>query len=453
MIEKNELDIKVELGKPVLVHAPIMNEQLKKWGVYAIPRMWRAPTGELVIRFNGESDSSDIETRNILPNLFFVSKDNGKSWIYKEDGEEKYCINHLVMGIGRPYTKLKDGKFISVYAKENCLPIENVNFLKEFPIPQGGTLVRTYHYEDIPEVSKGFSIKTYNSNGEEEKNFESKLNFKEREILVSAYTLREDEIENDRIRLKEKECYKKIPEYIHKSVWDGAYIWGITELFDGDLVAITCGQNPARENYCGDLYLVESKDGGKTWNKRGIIANGVEMQYGYGGDGFESTLTVAKNGDILCAMRMEQSIDPDIETPLCDTMVAISHNNGYTWDTPFSVSDSSVTPQIFTLKNGIIIVVYGRPGVHFKYSADNGKTWSKSYSIIGKTLEEERKTGRSDADIKYFDTSSYSNVFLEEISEDTVIVCYNDMKYPDINGVKTKACFVRTITVTDKKSL
>ena len=65
-----------------------------------------------------------------------------------------------------------------------------------------------------------------------------------------------------------------------------------------------------------------------------------------------------------------------------------------------------------------------------------------------KTLEEERKTGRRDVDIKYSDTSSYSNVFLEEISEDTVIVCYNDLKYPDENGVNTKACFVRKITIS-----
>ena len=32
-------------------------------------------------------------------------------------------------------------------------------------------------------------------------------------------------------------------------------------------------------------------------------------------------------------------------------------------------------------------------------------------------------------------------------SDDTVIVCYNDLKYPDKNGVPTKAAFVRKITV------
>ncbi len=440
------------IGIPVLVYAPVMDENVAKWGVYAIPRMWRVPSGELVIRFNGEADSTDIETRNILPNLFFVSSDNGKNWEYKENGE-KFYNEKVLVGAGRPYTKLKDGSFISVVSKENCFPIEHTPFLKEFPNPQGGTILRTYHYSDIMENSKGFYIVKHNSSGEQKEKFESKLDFQKREVNICAYTLSEDEIENDRIRLKSKECYKKIPEYLQASVWDSAYIWEIKELDDGNLIAITSGQNPkVKDSYCGDLYLVESKDNGKTWRKRGVIANGKEMEYGYGGDGFESTLAVAKNGDLLCAMRMDLSIDPDIATPLCDTMVAISHDNGYTWDKPFSVSDSSVTPQIFALKNGIIIVVYGRPGVHFKYSADTGKTWSESYSIIGKTLTEERKTGRSDADIKYFDTSSYSNVFLEEISEDTVIVCYNDMKYPDINGVNTKACFVRTITIKNEKN-
>lgn len=427
--------MKVIVEEPKLVYAPVVNDDIRKWGVYAIPRMWRVPTGELVIRFNGEEDSTDIENKQKVPNLFFVSYDDGETWHHDKDGEKKYSVS-VISNVGRPYAKLKDGSLIALMSKENCLPIENTPFFAEFPIPQGETMVRVYNYSDISENSKGFYILRYNSCGEKTDKYESILDFPERKTLVNAYA----RTENGK--------YKKIPEYMQSYIWDSPYVWGITELDDGVLIGITSGQNPELSyRYCGNLYLVESTDNGKIWKKRGIIADGREMQYGYGGDGFESTLTVAKNGDILCAMRMDLSIDPDVEKPVCDTMVAISHDKGYSWDTPFSVSDSSVTPQIFTLKNGIIILVYGRPGVHFKYSSDNGKTWSKSYSIIGKTFEEERKTGRSDADIKYFDTTSYSNVFLEEISDDTVIVCYNDMKYPDINGVNTKACFVRKITL------
>ena len=48
---------------------------------------------------------------------------------------------------------------------------------------------------------------------------------------------------------------------------------------------------------------------------------------------------------------------------------------------------------------------------------------------------------------KYFDTSSYSNTFVEKISGDTVAVVYNDMKHVDTDGKNHKAGFVGLITV------
>ena len=92
-------------------------------------------------------------------------------------------------------------------------------------------------------------------------------------------------------------------------------------------------------------------------------------------------------------------------------------------------------------------MIYGRPGVHFKISEDNGANWSKPYNIIGKTLEEERESGKSDSDSKYFDTSSYSNTFAEKISKNTFIVVYNDMKFDEGDGEFHKAGFIQRITV------
>jgi len=64
----------------------------------------------------------------------------------------------------------------------------------------------------------------------------------------------------------------------------------------------------------------------------------------------------------------------------------------------------------------------------------------------GKTLEEER-AGRSDFDSKYGDSVSYSNFFIEQLSRDSVLVLYNDLKYDEGDGVCHKATFVREITV------
>ena len=69
--------MKIKLSDPILVYAPKVTEENSRWGVYAIPRMWREPNGDLVIRFNGEADSADTENMFCAPNLYFVSKDNG----------------------------------------------------------------------------------------------------------------------------------------------------------------------------------------------------------------------------------------------------------------------------------------------------------------------------------------------------------------------------------------
>ena len=142
-----------------------------------------------------------------------------------------------------------------------------------------------------------------------------------------------------------------------------------------------------------------------------------------------------------------QTINAIEKRPLCDTYVAISHDNGYTWCEPYSVADSSITPQVRALKDNLAVLIYGRPGVHLKVSEDNGKTWSESVSIIGKTLDEERALGRKDLDSKYFDTVSYSNSFAEVISEDTILLHYTNLKYDEGDGVMHKAGFVKKITV------
>ena len=142
------------------------------------------------------------------------------------------------------------------------------------------------------------------------------------------------------------------------------------------------------------------------------------------------------------------SINPNKDDTKCwGCRFCASFDQGKTWTKPKEIADSSVTPHIISLKNDTLLVVYRRPGVHFKLSTDRGETWSESYSIIGKTLAEERAAGRNDVESKYTNSCSYSNTFVEQIAEDSVIVCYNDLQYPDRNGVNTKAAFVRKIRI------
>ena len=420
--------MKIVIESPCLVYSPPVNEQTLKWGVYAIPKMWRDIDGKLVVRFNGEADSGICE--QCVPNLYFISEDDGETWKQVENGDDIYDIRFLT-GINPPFIKRRNGEIIGIRYKEDLLPIEGIKYEKEYKIPCGASIVHTYKYGDIPKECIGLELlrKTDNRVSIEE----ITMDFPEREIMVNAKGLEAN-----------GEIYTDIPEYVQSNIFASPYFTGITEFADGTLAAVAHGQTPTvHDRQCEDAYLVVSEDEGKTWKYRSTIASMPDMPFGCCGDGGEMSLAKASDGSLICAMRTDMSI----EGYPCDTLICISHDNGYTWTKPRKVADSSVTPHVVALKDGIVILIYGRPGVHFKISEDNGKTWSGSYPIIGKTLAEELADGKSYMDAKYFDTCSYSNTFVEKLSESSVLVLYNNVKYDDGDGKHHKAAFVRKITI------
>lgn len=425
----------VEVFKKLVFSAPI-TPATEKWGVYAIPRLWREPNGDLVVRFNGEQDTACTDAMQQAPNRYFCSSDDGNTWEEIPDGDSRYDVR-ILLGIGAPYLRLRRGEIIAFRGKSGLAPIKGLSPEKQFCMPNGEAQIHTYRYGDIPAASKGFERVYYKNRDSEPIVTESTLVFNEREVFVNAAASYEGG------------SYEPVPEYIQPYLFKNPYITGLTELTDGTIVALTFGQNPAVEDrYCPVVYLLQSADKGLSWRLRSVVASdATELPYGYSGDGNEASLTQTQTGDLLCAMRMDMSINPDIAKPLCDTMLAVSHDGGFSWEKPIPVADSSVTPQILTLADDIVVLIYGRPGVHFKISEDNGRTWGEPHSIIGLSLEEERKSGKSDAQSKYFDTSSYSNVFAEKVTEDTFVVVYNDMKYTDEDGRKHKAGFIQRITV------
>lgn len=440
--------IKVNISDGKFIFAPEINELTSRWGLYAIPRMWREPNGELIVRFNGEEDCSDTNMMFAAPNLYFQSQNNGETWGRIEDGDKRYNVKKF-HGITSPYLKLKSGFFLAIEEKENIEPIQGLipkktfeipglSVNEELKIPAPDVRVSAYQYSDIPDECKGIELLKYNSVGKLVERSPIVFDFPEREVLVNAEAYANGE-------------FIRVEQYIKPFIFKNPYFSSMTELPDGTIVALSYGQHPeVDDRYCPVVYLVESKDEGKTWRKRGVIASDKDtLPFGYSGDGNEMSLTRTTDGTLLCAMRMEMSLNPDVARPICDTMLAASYDGGYTWEKTVSVADSSVTPQILALDNHVVILVYGRPGVHFKVSEDDGRTWSEPYPIIGKTLTEERKTGRKDSDIKYYATCSYSNTFVEKIDGNSVLVLYNDLKYAE-DETRHKAAYVKKITI-DKK--
>ncbi len=425
--------MKVTLGKEMLIYCAPITEGTKQWGVYCIPRMWRLPDGDLLIYANGDPDLTAY-IKNTCPNLYFRSTDNGETW---EVIENPKGVDLGVSGnVDSPYLKLPDGKSICIRGKDGLRTVDNEKKIKCFSIIENGDQLYAFRQGDFSNDVFACELHTYQKDGTLLSSEEVSIDFPEREILLFGKVWKDGVLTEQSVPVK-------------PDIYTTPYITSLKLLSNGELVGVCFGQNPeTADRYCGEMYLMVSKDGGKSWEKRSCITkNSPKYPFGLAGDGGECSLDVGINGELLCVTRTDMSIEHPKQGGKSDTMMFTSTDNGYTWSEERSVADSSVTPHIIALKNGTVALVYGRPGVHMRVSKDGGKMFGEPISIIGKTLEEELAEGRSYMTCKYFDTCSYSNTFVEVLSENSFLILYTNLKYDPGDGKHHKAGFVRKITI------
>ena len=425
--------MQVEIGEKTLVYCAPVNEKTGQWGVYAIPRMWREPNGKLYVLVNGETDSPILNAPD-CPDLLFVSGDNGKTW--RE--EKKFNLKEIkrLCGIDPPFCQLSDGRTVCIREKVGLTHVRDAEPKKRFSVFDGGEEVVTYRQGDLPKDAFGCERCVYDESGKLISIDDVSIDFAEREIIVYD-------------KIFANGALKEQKSYVRSTIVASPYINSVTEMQDGTLAGTCFGQNPeVSDRFCGETYFMTSKDGGKTWTKRTkITCNSEEYPFGLTGDGGESSLALSPDGTLYCLTRTDMSIDHTVKGGKSDAMLFVSKDKGYTWSKGWTVADSSVTPHVLAFKGGVVVIVYGRPGVHIKVSTDGGKTFGKPLSIIGKTLTEELSSGKSYMDAKYFDMDSYSNTFIEKLSENSFLILYTDMKYDPGDGLRHKAGFVRKITI------
>lgn len=421
------MEYKVIMEPPVPVYAAPVSEAGRKWGVYGLPVMWRDPGGDYILRVNGEMDSYAREQARVAPCICFRSADEGKSWreIRISDGETGFdaFLNYITP----PYIFLKDGSVIGLRMKAGLPPVGDApRCLKSMMSPNKACVYDTFLYHEIPAECRAMEIITYENAG----------SMPVTEPMLADMPLKAVDIVK---KAEHNGEWVDVPMEFPKS----AVLDGVAELGDGTLLAGTVSQNLDMPGYYLDLACIASSDRGKTWKTRGVIENRGTFTFGSTN---ECSMLEAGNGDILCAVRTDFCrVDP------CDTVYTalfISEDKGYTWSAPQNIADSSVTPHLIGLDRGIVVLIYGRPGVHMKVSADNGRTWGYAHSIIGRSLVEELRAGNGYADCKYWNTVSYSNTCVFPVAGDSFIVSYTDFGKKDSGNNICKTTMVRRITVT-----
>ena len=427
----------VILSEPVPVFVAPVNDATQKWGVYALPWMWRCPDGKYILTVNGHQDTLSPDYRQELRNMFFISEDDGTTW--QEIDRNMIAIPSFTC-TEPPYTRLKNGESISLQFLSNNKNINNISCLNTVINANREIEYAIYRYGDIPENCKEMKLLRFDEKGKEISAEKVTLDYPEHLLQIVAGARLTDG-QNTLVEAFESISERKMHSY--------NTIQSIIELPDGTLGGTVYSHVPIFEDKeYENVEMVVSEDGGKTWKKRAEIAGfDPDVEFGYS---YENSMVVAPNGDLLCVMRTEHCVPKDIEPNTC-AMFSRSADNGHTWTKPVPIASGSVTPHLISLKNGVVVLVYGRPGVHIKYSTDSGKTWSEPVSVIGKTLEEHMVQGDDYMDCKYWDMDTYANTFVEVLSDDTFLMCYTDTKYQTGDGLNHKATLVRKITVTPEK--
>lgn len=153
---------------------------------------------------------------------------------------------------------------------------------------------------------------------------------------------------------------------------------------------------PHRRNDQCSSVLVETRDGGHSWNFVSCIAG--DKPSGHRGF-FGTALTVLENGDLLAVAQTEDA-EPRI------MMQCWSRDGGRTWTEPIPAPGLPVVdpidrhyttpdgvacsfngafhhPVLARLENGVLALTYGRPGIQVAFNQDGtGRFWEEVVDIV-----------------------------------------------------------------------
>ncbi len=112
----------------------------------------------------------------------------------------------------------------------------------------------------------------------------------------------------------------------------------------------------------------------------------------------------------------------------CQSFYARSTDGGKTWTKPLVFDKVGVLPQLLTLKCGVTLASYGRPGVFLRATDDpSGIEWQTPIDLCVK--------------------SSCCYTSMIALDDRTALLAYSDFDYPDADGVPQKTLMLRRISI------
>ncbi|MBN1348144.1 exo-alpha-sialidase [candidate division KSB1 bacterium] len=385
---------------PKLIHGELViisqaPAHVRNWGPWQFPIIQRLPDNRLQVKFHlGRDSAKDYGTQ---PGSSF-SADNGKIWSRMAPVATSSQARIFQLPNGDQLQQIQ----------LTSLPVENIKHL--LPQTAGESkntytddIITFYETESLPEELHGWQFSRLKAGSREWQN------------------------ETAQVNIPGEVCWSI------ENVFARSYFRRIRQAPDGSL----WGVHYARRIVNGKLRphlaaaFLRSPDNGHTFEWISEIpyqpiptADALWQQR----QGFtEPDLAFLPDGSLYCLMR---TTDGHGTGP---SYCARSVDGGRTWSQPAIFDDLGVLPTLLTLKCGVTLAAYGRPGLYLRATAaPDASAWNRRITLV-------------EPDPRQHMTCAYSDMI--ELDNNSALIVYSDFNVPDQQGNPCKTILVRKITV------
>ena len=388
--------LKVELKEPVVV---AIASQPEKWGYFQFPDIMHKRDNSLLVTWHLNPDAMEAYGNHKFGSA--ISKDGGATWQLAEyNGDEGGF-------------ELPNGDRIKVHTPKPIKATE-LNLPKPVDKIMGDTYSKSayefYKLHDLPEQVNG--------------------------VYIDRLPKGSNEWKTERASLYDPQAVRYTLRGMFPIVW-----WGdmhiakdkslIAGIYPGFEINSSGSVNPYHE-----IFFYRSVDNGHSWKIQGriqYVADTVNDPIGPKRMGLmEPAYEILPDGSFVCVMRTTDGIG--------NGPMYISHSNdlGVTWTKPEIITPSGVLPHLLQLKNGVLVMSSGRPGVQLRFSADGeGKMWTDAFEMMPYK--------------DYNDQVSCGYTGILPTGPDRFLLVYSDFRYPNKEGEPRKAIKVREVIVHPHK--
>ncbi|MFH1475869.1 MAG: sialidase family protein [Verrucomicrobiota bacterium] len=449
-----ENTLTVEMGQPSIVAVSAPGE--RRWGHYQFPHIERLDDGRLIISYSVHADSvmSYGEAQSAS-----VSADGGHTWIEAGPGEvEASATGAIVFPDGEAIkfplekpldaTKLKlppnPVRHRDLYTRESdCyrlgdLPKDLQRFKLLRRLPGAMEWCEEWATLDIPDLVVRVWRREYSDIGW------SDPNILEQPHIVTEFfhTFTPDggllNFQHIMMRFNRDGMLSKrsgvgvLRSDDYGRTWR---LWGIPGWF----------RDEAEERAAAQPFL---DDPDSNFNRLWGGKDTAPIPFFDVGGLYEPGVVSFGNGHMVCVMRTDTGGTHE------PCFVARSDDWGKTWTTPEILTPFGVMPKLVLLDSGVIVLVYGRPGVQLLFCTDGkGEVWHTPMNLLPEAGEKTRAVAASRNHPNTIRNrtnpidDTCGNCTVLKTGPDRFLVAYSDFRHLNADGQRCKAICVREVII------